>query len=97
MNYVYIATSLDGFIARSDGGLDWLLNLDDPEDDYGFADFIEKIDALVIGRKTFETVLNFDEKPYPKPVFVLSTTIQTVPSKLHGKVEVLNGGDPKKL
>ena len=96
MNYVYIATSLDGFIARPDGGLDWLENLDDPEDDYGFADFIDKIDAIVMGRKTFETVLNFDEWPFTKPVFVLSSTIQTVPNKLRGKVEILNG-DPKKI
>jgi dihydrofolate reductase len=94
MNYIYIATSLDGFIARPDGGLDWLLKLDDPDDDYGFADFIDKIDAIVMGRKTFETVLNFDKWPYKKPIFVLSTTIQTVPNKLHGKVEVLSG-DPK--
>ncbi|ADZ09621.1 bifunctional deaminase-reductase domain protein [Methanobacterium lacus] len=96
MNYVYIAISLDGFIARPDGGLDWLENLDDPEDDYGFSDFIDKIDALVMGRKTFESVLKFDEWPFTKPVFVLSTTIQTVPNKLRGKVEVLNG-HPKKI
>jgi dihydrofolate reductase len=95
MNYIYIATSLDGFIARPDGGLDWLLNLDDPEDDYGFAEFIDKIDAIVMGRKTFETMLNFDEWPYTKPMFVLSTTIQNIPSRLHGKVEVLRGGDPR--
>jgi dihydrofolate reductase len=94
MNYIYIATSLDGLIARPDGSLDWLLNLDDPEEDYGFAEFIDKIDAIVMGRKTFETVLNFDEWPYTKPMFVLSTTIQNIPSRLHGKVEVLSG-DPR--
>ncbi len=94
MNYIYIATSLDGLIARPDGSLDWLLNLDDPEEDYGFAEFIDKIDAIVMGRKTFETVLNFDEWPYSKPMFVLSTTIQNIPSRLHGKVEVLSG-DPR--
>ena len=56
---VFIATSLDGFIARSDGGLDWL-----PEgggEPHGYTEFMATVDALVIGRKTFETVLSFPE------------------------------------
>lgn len=76
MNFVYIATSLDGFIARVDGTLDWLENLDDPEDDHGFADFLDRIDVLVMGRKTYETVLGFENWPYTKPVFVLSSTLK---------------------
>ena len=93
MNYVYIATSLDGFIARSDGSLDWLDELTDPEDDYGFEEFMKGIDALVMGRKTFETVKNFETWPYTKPVFVLSSRIQELPEKLNGKVEFMKG-DP---
>jgi len=69
---VFIATSLDGFIAREDGGLDWL----PPEggEPHGYDEFMAKVDALVIGRKTFETVLTFDAWPYGrKPVVVLSS------------------------
>lgn len=69
---VFIATSLDGFIARANGGLDWL-----PEgggEEHGYESFMATVDALVIGRKTYETVLSFDAWPYgTKPVFVLST------------------------
>jgi dihydrofolate reductase len=69
---VFIATSLDGFIARADGALDWL-----PEgggEPHGYNEFMATVDALVIGRKTFETVLSFPEWPYgTKPVIVLSS------------------------
>ena len=69
---VFIATSLDGFIARANGDLDWL-----PPgggEPHGYDEFMATVDALVIGRKTFETVLTFDTWPYgEKPVFVLST------------------------
>jgi dihydrofolate reductase len=69
---VFIATSLDGFIARANGDLDWL-----PPgggEPHGYDEFMATVDALVIGRKTFETVLTFDTWPYgAKPVFVLST------------------------
>ena len=71
---VFIATSLDGFIARENGGLDWL-----PEDGgepHGYDEFMATVDALVIGRKTYETVLGFEKWPYgAKPVIVLSTTL----------------------
>jgi dihydrofolate reductase len=68
---VFIATSLDGFIARKDGALDWLpVNGGEP---HGYDEFIATVDALVIGRKTLETVLKFDAWPYAqKPVVVLS-------------------------
>jgi dihydrofolate reductase len=69
---VFVGASLDGFIARADGGLDWL-----PPgggEPHGYDEFLATVDALVIGRKTFETVLAFDAWPYgAKPVFVLST------------------------
>ena len=69
---VFIATSLDGFIARLDGALDWLpVN---GGERHGYDEFMATVDALVIGRKTFETVLTFDAWPYGrKPVVVLST------------------------
>jgi dihydrofolate reductase len=69
---VFIGTSLDGFIARENGALDFL-----PPgggEPHGYNEFMASIDALVIGRKTFETVLAFDEWPYgSKPVVVLSS------------------------
>ena len=70
-NYVYIATSLDGFIATSNGGLDWLEELPNPEQsDYGFAKFMNNIDAVVMGRKTFERVLNFERWVFGKAEIV---------------------------
>ena len=69
---VFVGTSLDGFIARANGALDFL-----PPgggEPHGYDEFMATVDALVIGRKTFETVLAFDTWPYgKKPVFVLST------------------------
>src|SRR4029079_17139975 len=69
---VFIGTSLDGFIARTTGELDFLPPGGGAPPAY--AEFIATVDALVIGRNTFETVLTFDAWPYHgKPVFVLST------------------------
>lgn len=69
---VFVGTSVDGFIARPDGSLDWLpAGGGEP---HGYNEFMASVDALVIGRKTYETVLAFDGWPYGgKPVFVLST------------------------
>lgn len=96
-NYVYIATSLDGFIADRDGGIEWLTGLPDPEGgDFGFAEFLGGVDAIVMGRKTFETVLGFGAWPYDKPVFVLSTTLAEAPAHLAGKAEIM-AGDPRSV
>ncbi|MBY8998113.1 MAG: dihydrofolate reductase [Candidatus Thorarchaeota archaeon] len=96
-NYVYIATSLDGFIAASDGGLDWLEKIPNPEgSDFGYADFMSGIDAIVMGRKTFDKVLTFGSWPYDKPVYVLSKSKVNIPKELENKVKIVNG-DLKKL
>jgi hypothetical protein len=69
---VFIGTSLDGFIARQDGALDWLPA--DGGEPHGYDEFIATVDALVIGHNTYNTVLGFNAWPYgTKPVFVLST------------------------
>lgn len=61
---IYIATTVDGFIARNDGRMDWLEHEAEGHD-YGWAEFRKTIDALVIGRKTFEQVLSLGEAwPY---------------------------------
>ncbi len=74
---VFIATSVDGYIARPDGALDWLpANRGEP---HGYDEFIATVDAIVIGRKTFETVLAYPVWPYEKKlVIVLSTQLSAV-------------------
>ena len=63
---LYIAATIDGFIAREDGSLDWLNNHPNPDQlDYGYADFMSRIDTVIMGRKTYEEVLGFGvEWPY---------------------------------
>ncbi|AOY81797.1 MAG: dihydrofolate reductase [Moorea sp. SIO2B7] len=91
-NYVYIATSLDGFIATIDGGLDWLEEIPNPEQsDYGYAEFMKSIDAIVMGRNTFDKVLSFGKWVYHKPVFVLSNSLTKLPEKKIGKAEIVRG------
>lgn len=91
-NTIYIAVSLDGFIAEVDGGLDWLTEIPNPDqDDYGFGEFMDRIDGVVMGRNTFEKVLEFGEWIYTKPVFVLSNTRNEVPQSLKDKVTLVSG------
>lgn len=92
-NIVYIGTSLDGYIADRDGGLDWLQSVANPHgDDMGFTDFMSGIDALIMGRNTFETVCGFDcDWPYTKPVFVLSNTLTEIPEEYKDKAELISG------
>jgi dihydrofolate reductase len=91
---VFIGTSLDGFIARLNGGLDFL-----PPgggEPHGYDAFIASVDALVIGRKTYDTVLSFDEWPYgEKPVFVLSSRPLAPPPR--GAVVEHLSGDPSDI
>jgi dihydrofolate reductase len=91
---VFIATSLDGFIARPDGSLDWLpANGGEP---HGYTEFMATVDALVIGRKTYETVLAFGAWPYgTRPVFVLSTR-PLAPAPPHAVMEHM-AGDPVEI
>jgi dihydrofolate reductase len=92
-NKVFIARSLDGYIADRKGGLDWLNMVPNPDhQDLGYAKFMEGVDALLMGRITFETVCSFDmEWPYQLPVFVLSRTLHAVPERLKHKAEVVHG------
>jgi len=90
---VFIATSLDGYIADKEGNIDWLYSIPNPEnEDMGYSEFMSGIDAIVMGRNTFEVVAGFDiEWPYQVPVYVLSSTLTSVPNKLQGIVDVVNG------
>jgi dihydrofolate reductase len=84
--HIFIATSLDGYIARPDGTLDWLLSRDDPTEDHGYDAFIATMDCIVMGRGTFDSVLKFPDWPYTLPVLVLSNSLKAIPDHLKGKV-----------
>ncbi|PKO00897.1 MAG: deaminase [Chloroflexi bacterium HGW-Chloroflexi-4] len=90
---VFIATSLDGFIARPDGDFTWL-DTSAPHiegEDYGFAEFYSSIDGLVMGRKTYETALGFPEWPYAgKRLVVLSNSSILIPPHLAKDVEQMS-------
>lgn len=92
-NNVFIATSLDGFIADKNGGIDWLHAIPNPDNtDMGYNDFISQIDALIMGRKTFETICGFDiDWPYQKHVFVLSNSLTSIPETYKDKITLING------
>jgi dihydrofolate reductase len=86
---VFVGTSLDGFIARADGAFDFLpAGGGEP---HGYDEFMETVDALVIGRKTYEIVLGLESWPYgQKPTFVLSTK-PLAPAPVGAVVERMSG------
>ncbi len=91
--HVFIATSLDGFIARKDHAIDWLENQGTTTEEHGYTQFIDSIDGIIFGRKTYEVVLDLtsgNDWPYPKPVIVLSRTLTNsdIPSHLTDKVTI---------
>lgn len=61
---LYIAVSLDGYIATKDGGVDWLSIAEDAREDYGYSAFYDSVDALLMGRHTYEQILGFGDWPY---------------------------------
>jgi dihydrofolate reductase len=92
---VFIGTSVDGFIARTNGDLDFL-----PEgggEPHGYNEFIASVDAIVIGRKTFETVLAYPTWPYgDKRVVVLSSRPVDL-SAVRGDFVEQMGGPPAEI
>jgi len=88
---VFIAVSLDGYIARPDGSIDFLAPFHDEE--HGYGAFFAGIDALVIGRGTYDTVLGFPEWPYGKKRVIVCTT--RPPPATHG--EEMWSGSPREL
>jgi dihydrofolate reductase len=99
-NSIFIACSIDGYIAKKDGNIDWLIDIpnennnlyDENNNVYGFSEFINRMDGIIMGRRTFEKILemNLKEWPYSKPLFVLSSKLTIVPNNLKGKVEIIN-------
>ena len=87
---VFVGTSLDGFIARPNGDFDFLPP--DGGEPHGFEEFLASVDAIVMGRKTFETVLRLESWPYGvKRVVVLSSRAIDLSVVKQGKVEQMSG------
>lgn len=89
--HVFVATSLDGFVADAEGGIDWLTALPVPEgEDHGYAAFVAGMDALVMGAGTLRTVAGFAEWPYALPVTVMARNLRhaDLPEALQGRVSV---------
>jgi dihydrofolate reductase len=87
---VFIATSLDRFISRDDGSIDWLMRantLAPPGEDCGYKSFMSTVDSLVMGRHSFEKVLSFDPWPYEDlPVTIMSSQAIKIPDHLKKSV-----------
>lgn len=96
--HVFVGTSLDGFIARSNGAIDWLVRFSTLREDHGFNAHMARMDGVIMGRGTFEAVENMDPWIYSKPVLVLSKSLlrADLPDRLSGKVEVISA-TPKEV
>jgi len=93
-----MALSLDGFVARSDGGVDWLSKYMTEGEDNGFGAFMDSVDGLIMGRASYENVLTFGGWHYTKPTVVMSRTLTDadLPDELAGRVRFSNKS-PKEL
>lgn len=87
--FLFIAMSLDGYIAAPDGDISFLPPIDPEGQDYGYADFIEKVDTVILGRKTYEKILSMNvEAPYgERTVYVLTH----LPGKAKGNLRYYSG------
>lgn len=96
--HVYIATSVDGMVARSNHQIDWLMKQDTTGEDHGYDEFMDSVDGIVMGRGSYENVLTFGEWPYKKPVVVMSKTLkpQDIPAGIKDKIH-LTDLDPPEL
>jgi dihydrofolate reductase len=90
---VFIAASLDGYIAARDGSIAFLDAVQRPGEDYGFARFFDGVDTLVMGRRTYDTALGFDPWPYAGKRCVVLT--HAAPPARHG--EEFFAGEPSAL
>lgn len=89
----FIATSLDGYIARPCGGIDWLeasQSAVPTGEDCGYSAFMQTVDAVVMGRATYEKALSFPAWPFPdKPVWVISRSLQSLAPCLPASTQLL--------
>jgi dihydrofolate reductase len=94
---VFIAMSLDGFIARSDGNIDWLTDGVEDGEDYGYQSFYASVDCLVIGRKTYETALSFAHWPYGGRKVVVLSSRRASPGNRTGTDVLMVSAGPEKV
>ncbi|MBK7476843.1 MAG: dihydrofolate reductase [Haliscomenobacter sp.] len=85
---LFIASSLDGYIARPDGQVDWLFH----DEDYGYSDFYDSIDTTLMGKKTYKDILGFGEFPYPDKKNYVFSRKHGLPHNPH--VEYVHGDIP---
>jgi len=92
-NTVYIATSIDGYIADKNNKVDWLHDIENKDgSDMGYAKLMDRIDVLIMGRNTFDLVASFEgDWPYTKPVIVLSNSLKEIPKGYEDKIHLMNG------
>jgi dihydrofolate reductase len=91
---LYIAATLDGFIARTDGSIDWLADIDENNTDYGYTPFYSSVDGVIMGSTTFELIQSFGPWPYSdKPTFVF--TRRSLQTEIKNVFFV--SGDPRQL
>lgn len=90
--HVFIGTSLDGFIARQDGDIDWLTGFSSLGEDHGYDAHMARVDGIIMGRGTFDAVKDIEPWFYDKTVLVLSRTLREsdIPEALRGKVEIID-------
>jgi len=89
---VFVAATADGFIARAGGSLDWIPAPESGSHDFGFCDLIASVDAIVMGRATFDFVVGSGEWPYGDiPVIVLTNRDLSLPSGFPGRVDTAAG------
>jgi dihydrofolate reductase len=73
---LYISSTLDGYIARADGAIDWLTHIDENDTDYGYAEFYDSVDGILMGSTTFEMIQALGPWPYPeKPTFIFTNRL----------------------
>ncbi len=98
---VFIGTSLDGFIAREDGDIGWLNNANKKVtsgEDFGFNNFLGSVDLIIMGRKTFEQVISFDQWLYKEiRMIVLTSKNIEIHEKLKKTVTTHNVSSPEQL
>ena len=94
--HVFMAMSLDGFVAREDHSLDWLMKQPGQGEDHGYDAHMARMDGIVMGAGSFRTVLGFDQWPYEKPVVVMSRSMREadIPEPLRGKVRLSDKTPP---
>jgi dihydrofolate reductase len=84
----YVAASLDGFIATPEGGIEWLKPFENTGEDYGYNDFYASVEAVLLGRKTYEQCLQFPEWPYAgKPYWMFSSATGNTPAKVVAEMQ----------